>query len=115
MTDSALIDFDDFLKIDIRVGTIIAAERFPEARKPAVKLKIDFGGDLGVKKSFAQITQNHDVDSLVGTQVLAVVNFPPRQIGPFMSEVLTLGVPDSNGNVMLVRPDRAVPVGGRLY
>ena len=115
MTDSALIDFDDFLKIDIRVGTIIAAERFPEARKPAVKLKIDFGGDLGVKKSSAQITQNHDVDSLVGTQVLAVVNFPPRQIGPFMSEVLTLGVPDSNGNVMLVRPDPAVPVGGRLY
>jgi len=115
MTDSALIDFDDFLKIDIRVGTIIAAERFPEVRKPAFKLKIDFGGDLGVKKSSAQITQNHDVDSLVGTQVLAVVNFPPRQIGPFMSEVLTLGVPDSNGNVMLVRPDRAVPVGGRLY
>ncbi len=115
MMDSALIDFDDFLKIDIRVGTIIAAERFPEARKPAVKLKIDFGCDLGVKKSSAQITQNHDVDSLVGTQVLAVVNFPPRQIGPFMSEVLTLGVPDSNGNVMLVRPDRAVPVGGRLY
>ena len=115
MTDSALIDFDAFLKIDIRVGTIIAAERFPEARKPAIKLKIDFGGDLGVKKSSAQITQNHDVDSLVGTQVLAVVNFPPRQIGPFMSEVLTLGVPDSNGNVMLVRPDRAVPVGGRLY
>jgi tRNA-binding protein len=115
MMDSALIDFDDFLKIDIRVGTIIAAERFPEARKPAIKLKIDFGGDLGVKKSSAQITQNHDVDSLVGTQVLAVVNFPPRQIGPFMSEVLTLGVPDSNGNVMLVRPDRAVPVGGRLY
>jgi len=115
MTDSALIDFDDFLKINIRVGTIIAAERFPEARKPAIKLKIDFGCDLGVKKSSAQITQNHDVDSLVGTQVLAVVNFPPRQIGPFMSEVLTLGVPDSNGNVMLVRPDRAVPVGGRLY
>jgi len=115
MMDSALIDFDDFLKIDIRVGTIIAAERFPEARKPAFKLKIDFGGDLGVKKSSAQITQNHDVDSLVGTQVLAVVNFPPRQIGPFMSEVLTLGVPDSNGNVMLVRPDRAVPVVGRLY
>jgi tRNA-binding protein len=115
MMDSALIDFDDFLKIDIRVGTIIAAERFPEVRKPAFKLKIDFGGDLGVKKSSAQITQNHDVDSLVGTQVLAVVNFPPRQIGPFMSEVLTLGVPDSNGNVMLVRPERAVPVGGRLY
>jgi tRNA-binding protein len=115
MTDSALIDFDDFLKNDIRVGTIIAAERFPEARKPAIKLKIDFGGDLGVKKSSAQITQNHDVDTLLGTQVLAVVNFPPRQIGPFMSEVLTLGVPDSNGNVMLARPDRAVPVGGRLY
>lgn len=115
MTESALIDFDDFLKIDIRVGTIIAAEPFPEARKPAIKLKIDFGGDLGVKKSSAQITQNHDVRSLIGTQVLAVVNFPPRQIGPFMSEVLTLGVPDLNGNVMLVRPDQPVPVGGRLY
>lgn len=115
MTESALIDFDDFLKIDIRVGTIIAAEPFPEARKPAIKLKIDFGGHMGVKKSSAQITQNHDVGSLVGTQVLAVVNFPPRQIGPFMSEVLTLGVPDLNGNVMLVRPDQPVPVGGRLY
>lgn len=115
MTDGVLIDFNDFLKIDIRVGTIIAAEPFPEARKPAIKLKIDFGGDLGVKKSSAQVTQNHDVGSLIGTQVLAVVNFPPRQIGPFMSEVLTLGVPDSNGNVMLVRPDRPVPIGGRLY
>lgn len=115
MTDRAWIDFNDFLKVDIRVGTILAAEPFPEARKPAIKLKIDFGGDLGVKKSSAQITQNHDVASLVGTQIVAVVNFPPRQIGPFMSEVLTLGVPDSNGNVMLLRPDRTVPVGGRLY
>ena len=115
MADDPTIGFDDFLKVDIRVGTITAAEPFPEARKPAIKLKIDFGGDLGIKKSSAQITQNHDIDALIGTQVLAVVNFPPRQIGPFMSEVLTLGVPDANGNVMLIRPDRTVPNGGRLY
>ena len=110
-----MISFDDFLKVDIRVGTVIEAEPFPEARKPAIKLKIDFGADIGVKKSSAQITENHDVQSLVGSQVMAVVNFPPRQIGPFMSEVLTLGVPDANGKVMLIRPDRAVPNGGRLY
>ena len=115
MTIDHPIGFDDFLKFDIRVGTIIAAEPFPEARKPAIKLKIDFGGALGIKKSSAQITQNHDIDALIGAQVLAVVNFPPRQIGPFMSEVLTLGVPDANGNVMLIRPDRTVPNGGRLY
>lgn len=115
MTDEHTIGFDDFLKVDIRVGTIVAAEAFPEARKPAIKLRIDFGGDLGIKKSSAQITQNHDIDALIGTQVLAVVNFQPRQIGPFMSEVLTLGVPDTSGNVMLIRPDRTVPAGGRLY
>ena len=112
---TASISFDDFLKVDVRVGTVVAAEPFPEARKPAIKLKIDFGGTIGVKKSSAQITENHSVETLVGTQVLAVVNFPPRQIGPFMSEVLTLGVPDANGKVMLIRPDRAVPEGGRLY
>ena len=109
------ITFDDFLKVDIRVGEVIAAEPFPEARKPAIKLRIDFGGDIGVKKSSAQIVKNHPVDSLVGRQVLAVVNFPPRQIGPFMSEVLTLGVPDADGEVMLIGPDRPVPIGGRLY
>lgn len=109
------IAFGDFLKVDIRVGRIIAAEPFPEARKPAFKLTIDFGPEIGTKRSSAQITVNHSLDELVGSQVLAVVNFPPRQIGPFMSEVLTLGVPDANGEVMLIRPDRDVPVGGRLY
>jgi tRNA-binding protein len=110
-----LIAFEDFLKVDIRVGRIVAAEPFPQARKPAFKLTIDFGPEIGTKRSSAQITVNHSVDDLVGTQVLAVVNFPPRQIGPFISEVLTLGVPDGNGDVMLVRPDRDVPAGGRLY
>ena len=108
-------DFDDFIKLDIRCGTIIKAEPFPEARKPALKLLIDFGGDLGTKKSSAQITQNYDCDALIGKQVMAVVNFPPRQIGPLMSEVLTLGVPDDDGEVMLVCPDQPVPDGGRLY
>ena len=107
--------FDDFMKLDIRCGTIIKAEPFPEARKPALKLLIDFGGDLGTKKSSAQITQNYDCDALLGKQVMAVVNFPPRQIGPVMSEVLTLGVPDNDGEVMLVCPDQPVPDGGRLY
>ena len=107
--------FDDFMKLDIRCGTIIKAEPFPEARKPALKLLIDFGGDLGTKKSSAQITQNYDSDALIGKQVMAVVNFPPRQIGPLMSEVLTLGVPDDDGEVMLVCPDQPVPDGGRLY
>lgn len=109
------ITFDDFLKVDIRVGRILAAEAFPQARKPAFKLTIDFGPEIGIKRSSAQITVNHRLDELVGSQVLAVVNFPPRQIGPFMSEVLTLGVPDENGAVMLIRPDREVPIGGRLY
>ncbi len=114
-TPAPQISFDEFMKVDIRVGTVVAAEPFPEARKPAIKLKIDFGGEIGVKRSSAQITENHSVETLVGTQVLAVVNFPPRQIGPFMSEVLTLGVPDGHGKVMLIRPDRAVTTGGRLY
>lgn len=114
-TETLPITFDDFLKVDIRVGRIIAAEPFPQARKPAFKLTIDFGPGIGVKRSSAQITVNHSLEELVGSQVLAVVNFPPRQIGPFMSEVLTLGVPDADGNVMLIRPDREVPLGGRLY
>lgn len=109
------ITFDDFLKVDIRVGRIIAAEAFPQARKPAFKLTIDFGPEIGTKRSSAQITVNHTLEELVGSLVLAVVNFPPRQIGPFISEVLTLGVPDANGDVMLIRPDKEVPVGGRLY
>ena len=112
---SETISFDDFLKVDIRVGTIIKAEPFPEARKPAIKLMIDFGDEIGIKKSSAQITENHSVDDLVGSQVIAVVNFPPRQIGPFMSEVLTLGLPDANGKVMLLRPHAPVPKGGRMY
>lgn len=109
------ISFDDFLKVDIRVGQIIHAEPFPEARKPAIKLRIDFGGDIGEKKSSAQITKYYQPEDLIGQQVLAVVNFPPRQIGPFMSEVLTLGVPDDAGEVVLLRPDFNVPIGGRLY
>ena len=109
------ITLDDFLKVEIRVGRIVAVEPFPQARKPAFKLTVDFGPEIGNKRSSAQITVNHSPENLVGTLVLAVVNFPPRQIGPFLSEVLTLGVPDAEGNVMLIRPDRDVPVGGRLY
>ena len=112
---AALIAFGDFLKVDIRVGRIVAVEPFPQARKPAFKLTIDFGPEIGTKRSSAQITINHSLDDLVGSLVMAVVNFPPRQIGPFLSEVLTLGVPDANGDVMLIRPDRDVPLGGRLY
>lgn len=109
------ITFDDFAAIDVRVGRIVTAEPFPQARKPAFKLVIDFGGEIGEKKSSAQITQRYTPEALVGMQVLAVVNFPPRQIGPFMSEVLTLGVPDDAGHVVLVTPDKAVPLGGALY
>lgn len=109
------IGFDDFLKVDIRTGTVIAAEPFPEARKPAIKLTIDFGGEIGVRKSSAQITRHYTPDALVGKQVVAVVNFPPRQIGKFMSQVLTLGVPDADGEVVLLHPSQAVPDGGRMF
>jgi len=109
------ITFDDFMKVDVRVGQIITAEPFPEARKPAFKLTIDFGPEVGIKKSSAQITRHYTLDQLVGRKVAAVVNFPPRQIGPVRSEVLTLGFPDADGEVVLVGVDREVPVGGRLF
>ena len=109
------IAFDDFLKVDIRVGTITAVDPFPEARKPAFKLTIDFGPVIGTKRSSAQITEHYDAEDLVGRQVAAVVNFPPRQIGPMMSEVLTLGFPDENGKVVLISPSCDVPNGGRLF
>jgi tRNA-binding protein len=112
---AAEIAFDQFLAVDIRVGTIISVEPFPEARKPALKLVIDFGAGVGTKKSSAQITQNYQASALVGRQVAAVVNFPPRQIGKFMSEVLTLGFPDEAGNVVMFKPDKTVPNGARLF
>lgn len=109
------LSFDDFLKVDIRVGRIVEAAPFPEARKPAYKLRIDFGPEIGIKKSSAQITRHYTPETLEGRLVMAVVNFPPRQIGPIMSEVLTLGVPDADGEVVLLAPDKDVPIGGRLY
>ena len=113
MTDE--ITFDDFLRVDVRVGRIVRAEPYPEAHKPAFKLWIDFGPGIGEKRSSAQITVHYSPERLVGQEVLAVVNFPPRQIGKFLSEVLVLGVPDENGAVVLVQPGREVPIGGRLH
>ena len=107
--------FEDFQKLDIRVGKIIEVEDFPEAKKPSYKLKIDLGKEIGIKKSCAQLVKNYKKDSLKNTLVLCVVNFPPRQIGPSTSEVLTLGVPDINGDCILIEPERDVPLGGRLY
>ena len=108
------ISYDDFMKVDIRSGTIVRAEPFPEARKPAYKLWIDFGDEIGTKKTSAQITQNYTPESLVGMQVMAVTNFPPKQVGPFMSEVLTLGFYNENGHVILATPSDAIPNGQRL-
>jgi tRNA-binding protein len=109
------ITWDDFARVDIRVGTITRAEPFPQARKPALRLWVDFGGEIGEKKSSAQITRHYDPETLVGRQVLAVVNFPPRQIGPVVSEVLVLGVPDAAGEVVLIGPGHTVPNGGKLF
>ena len=110
-----VIAYEDFLRVDIRVGTVIAAEVFPKAKKPAFKLTIDFGPDIGIKRSSAQVTRHYTPETLVGRQVAAVVNFPPRQIGPFMSQVLTLGFPDAEGEVVLVAPTQGVPDGGRMF
>lgn len=109
------ISFDDFLKVDIRVGRVVDAQPYPEARKPAIKLQIDFGDDIGVRKSSAQITRHYAPEDLIGRQVMAVVNFPPRQIGKFMSEVLVLGLPDRDGEIALIGPDMDVPNGGRMH
>ncbi|SLN22294.1 tRNA-binding protein [Ruegeria meonggei] len=109
------ISFDDFAKVDIRVGEVTRAEPYPEARKPAIKMWIDFGDDIGERKTSAQITAHYDPVSLVGKQVMAVVNFPPRQIGKFMSEVLVLGLPDEQGEIVLIGPDGDVPTGGRMH
>ena len=112
---TAPITYDDFMAVDIRVGTIVGAEPFPEARKPAIKLRVDFGPGLGIKKSSAQITRHYEPAALIGRQVAAVMNFPPRQIGKFMSEVLVLGLPDADGEVVLLGPERPVPNGGRMF
>src|SRR5690554_5406485 len=112
---AAEITFDDFLKVDIRVGTVVRTEPYPEARRPAVKLWVDFGPEIGERKTSAQITENYEPEQLVGRQVAAVVNFPPKQIGKFRSEVLVLGFTDTEGNVVLVRPDKPVPDGSRLH
>ena len=109
------ITFDDFMKVDIRAGVVVRAEPYPEARKPPIKLWVDFGGDLGVKKSSAQITRHYTPEGLIGRQVMAVVNFPPRQIGKFMSEILVLGVPDEDGEVVLLGPGQTVPKGVRMF
>jgi tRNA-binding protein len=109
------ISYDDFLKVDIRVGTVVDAQPFPEARKPAYKLTIDFGGDIGIKKTSAQITRHYTPQGLIGKKVCAVVNFPPKQVGPFMSEVLTLGFSDENGDTVLISPDKDVPISARLH
>ncbi|MBV2144007.1 tRNA-binding protein [Falsochrobactrum sp. TDYN1] len=115
MSGTETIGWADFEKVDIRAGTVVEAEPFPQARKPAYKLKIDFGDEIGMKKSSAQITKHYAPEELIGKQVLAVVNFPPRQIGPFMSEVLTLGLPDEEGEVVLAAIDKEVPNGGKLF
>ena len=109
------LSFDDFLKVDIRVGTVIGAEPFPEARRPAYRLRVDFGPEIGVRKTSTQVTRHYALDQLKGRQVVAVVNFPPKQIGKFMSEVLVLGIPDADGEVVLLGVDQDVPNGGRMY
>ena len=114
-SEAALIDISDFERVEMRVGRVLTAEPFPEARKPAIKLTIDFGAEIGVKQSSAQLTVHYRPDQLIGRQVCAVVNFPPRQIGPFVSEVLTLGMPEEDGSVVLVKPDFKVPNGGKLF
>ncbi|WP_083099289.1 tRNA-binding protein [Pseudophaeobacter leonis] len=111
----AEISFDDFMKVDVRVGEVIRAEAYPEARKPAIKIWVDFGAEIGEKKTSAQVTAHYTPESLVGKQVMAVVNFPPRQIGKFMSEVLVLGLPDETGEIRLIGPDGPVPLGGRMH